>query len=169
MINKINRRKLNGIFDKLNDIAKSIGDMTNDAIETNKLNSRISGEKAAIRELMYQIGEHYYEKHRSGENIDTEVYEIMVNIDHHHDVIKEWEVQLTTNKEQAPVASNSGVLNTENDLICSVCGKQNALGTKFCQECGNKLEQPQHTTCPSCGEIVADGLKFCGKCGGKIE
>lgn len=61
-------------FDKLNDIAKSIGDMTNDAIETNKLNSKISGEKAAIRELMYQIGEHYYEKYRSGDNIDTEVY-----------------------------------------------------------------------------------------------
>ncbi|WP_027398924.1 zinc ribbon domain-containing protein [Anaerovorax odorimutans] len=156
-------------FDKLNDIAKSIGDMTNDAIETNKLNSRITDERDAINELICQIGEYYYEKHRLGDTVDTEVYERMLEIDQHYDAIKEAEVQLDAIKVQASVDSNSGDLTVEGGIICPICGKQNAYETKFCQECGNKLEQPQHKTCPSCGMIVTDGLKFCGECGTKME
>lgn len=37
-------------FDKLGDLAKNIGDKTSDAIETNKLNSKINTENAAAGE-----------------------------------------------------------------------------------------------------------------------
>ena len=35
-------------FDKLGELTKSVGDKTNDMIETNKLNGKIKAEKAAI-------------------------------------------------------------------------------------------------------------------------
>jgi len=37
-------------FDKLNQVAKNIGDKTNDAIETTKLSSKINAEKSAAAE-----------------------------------------------------------------------------------------------------------------------
>lgn len=48
-------------FDKLGGLAKNIGDKTSDAIEINKLNSRINSEKAAAGEEMKKIGEFYYD------------------------------------------------------------------------------------------------------------
>lgn len=47
-------------FDKLNDLAKNIGDKTNDAIETGKLNSKINSENAAAMEEIKKIGTYYY-------------------------------------------------------------------------------------------------------------
>ncbi|MGI6751985.1 MAG: double zinc ribbon domain-containing protein [Anaerovoracaceae bacterium] len=143
-------------FDKLNDIAKSIGDIANEAIGSNKLYSRMSEVQTAINDLMNQIGEHYYRKYRLGESVDEEVYYMMEEIDQHHDVLKDLELQLTANKE------------AEKDALCPVCGRLNDPGNRFCQECGNKLEQAQPKTCPSCGELVTDGLKFCGNCGEKL-
>lgn len=154
-------------FDKLNDIAKNIGDKTTDAIETTKLNSRISGERTAINELMLQIGEYYYKKYISEGAIDADVSQIMTGIDQHNAAIKELEIQLEAIRTQASVASSS--VTNEDEIICPACGKQNTVGNKFCQDCGNKLVQPQPKSCPSCGAVVADGLKFCGKCGSRIE
>ena len=47
-------------FDKLGGLAKTIGDKTADAIEINKLSSRINSEKAAGGEEMKKIGVFYY-------------------------------------------------------------------------------------------------------------
>ena len=43
-------------FDKLNQMAKNIGDKTSDAIETSKLNSKINAETTAAGEDLKKIG-----------------------------------------------------------------------------------------------------------------
>ena len=49
--------------------------------------------------------------------------------------------------------------------ICSECGKPAGEG-KFCNNCGASLSL---TKCPSCGNKVAIGTKFCGECGTKLN
>ena len=56
----IERGRTMAFFDKLGGLAKTIGDKTADAIEINKLSSRINSEKAAAGEEMKKIGEFYY-------------------------------------------------------------------------------------------------------------
>lgn len=50
------------------------------------------------------------------------------------------------------------------DARCPSCGRQNAEGVKFCQECGAKLGK---TPCVSCGAELAPGARFCGVCGAR--
>jgi hypothetical protein len=63
-------------------------------------------------------------------------------------------------------------------LVCTACGTQNALGRKFCSNCGGPLMMagpqqqwgPQQTMkCPSCGMINDPGRKFCSNCGQTLK
>ena len=60
-------------LDKIGNIAKNIGDRTNDAIEITKLNAKISSEKNAAAEELNKIGDFYYKKFAGEEPIDTEI------------------------------------------------------------------------------------------------
>ena len=54
--------------------------------------------------------------------------------------------------------------------LCPSCGAANAAGVKFCQECGTKLQtEPAAAICPSCGQENPPGTRFCGGCGTKLE
>ena len=46
-------------------------------------------------------------------------------------------------------------------MKCSTCRFENPVGTKFCGECGTKLEK----ICPSCRSPNPPDFKFCGECG----
>src|SRR5881296_91168 len=46
-------------------------------------------------------------------------------------------------------------------MKCSRCQAQNDAGSRFCEDCGARLE----TACPSCGTPVTPGKKFCRSCG----
>ncbi len=50
---------------------------------------------------------------------------------------------------------------------CPKCGTQNAVGTKFCANCGAPQQAPQAATaeCPACHGQVQAGSKFCNNCG----
>ncbi len=47
---------------------------------------------------------------------------------------------------------------------CPKCGTQNNPGTKFCTECGTKLEK---ASCANCQAELSPGAKFCSECGQK--
>lgn len=49
-------------------------------------------------------------------------------------------------------------------IVCPECKAQIAVGSKFCNQCGAKLE----SKCPSCGADVAPGSAFCSECGQKL-
>lgn len=46
------------------------------------------------------------------------------------------------------------------DLVCSACGGAITKRTKFCPECGKKINH-----CPSCGNDMADNAAQCSSCG----
>ena len=51
---------------------------------------------------------------------------------------------------------------------CPGCGKQNAVGAKFCADCGGKMEVAQ-VPCVKCGATLREGAKFCSECGSSQE
>ena len=74
--------------------------------------------------------------------------------------------------------------------VCSGCKKEYHDGTKFCPECGGKIELVQESVpaaaapapvtflpgkivkkhvCSGCGKEYPNGGKFCSECGGRIE
>lgn len=51
---------------------------------------------------------------------------------------------------------------------CPSCNKQNAVGVKFCSDCGGKMEIAQ-VPCVKCGADLREGAKFCSECGSTQE
>lgn len=51
---------------------------------------------------------------------------------------------------------------------CSNCGAKIEENSKFCQQCGNKIEIKKSYFCTQCGERITVGAKYCAICGAKI-
>ena len=55
-------------------------------------------------------------------------------------------------------------------MKCTSCGFENADGSKFCKNCGKKLESAvKKRFCRFCGNEVAQGTLFCTKCGKSLQ
>lgn len=151
-------------FDKLNDLAKSVKDAANDAVETTRIKSRISSEKRAVDEACRKIGEYYYAKRSVGMGpVDDDILEYCTEIDEHMRVITELEAELE--RERAAKEATEPAF-----VQCQACGAKNGRQAKFCQECGAQLEKPAQplNTCAACGAVNDDGAKFCAGCGAKL-
>ena len=66
--------------------------------------------------------------------------------------------QHITNQNQPIVNKNS---------MCSKCNSQMPAGSKFCLQCGEKVNDVLF--CMDCGEKLPPNAKFCLKCGKKIN
>ncbi|MGI8786706.1 MAG: SPFH domain-containing protein [Pyrinomonadaceae bacterium] len=55
-----------------------------------------------------------------------------------------------------------------NTILCPSCGKPNVVGTKFCGDCGAKMEVAK-VPCVKCGAELREGAKFCSECGATQE
>ena len=159
-------------LNKLNDLAKSLGDMTNDAIGTSKLNGKIREERKAVDELLHEIGAYYYAKHIGDPVEDVDLDALYTSIDEHQQVITGLEAELEAMKkaEASPQNSNDGQNFSNNEqnqggISCPSCAKENAMGTKFCQECGTPLLPKM---CPDCHAPLNPGAKFCNECGYRV-
>ena len=62
------------------------------------------------------------------------------------------------------VVNGAGPKVGEGMIVCPECQAQIAAGSKFCNQCGAKLE----SKCPSCGADIAPGSAFCSECGQKL-
>lgn len=188
-------------FDKLNAFAQNLTDKTTDAIETGKLNSKVNSEKNLAGEQLKKIGTYYYEKFANGEEMDPAIMEYLNEAKVHFDAAAEAQVEIEKirleneaekaaaeaernaaqaaaeaerNAAQAAAAASISAQEpaASDELLCPTCGAANAAGTKFCGECGTKLEvpqQPEVKICAGCGAELAPGLKFCGECGTRAE
>ena len=87
------------LFDKIGNIAKNIGDRTNDAIEITKLNAKIATEKSAVAEDLKKIGEFYYKKFADEEPIDTEIQEFCDNAASHYEAIDQAQAERKRRKQ----------------------------------------------------------------------
>ena len=166
-------------FDKLNSIARNIGDKANEAIETTKLNSKINAEKNALTECYKKIGELYYKRYQAGNTDEPDVMELYLAIDKHNETIIETQSEIariqaeSTTQEQAaqPDAQVVGNPSAVNGVICPSCGQSNLPGTKFCSGCGQNLQEaaaPSNGKCTACDFDNPPGTKFCGGCGTKL-
>ena len=186
-------------FDKLNEFTKNLGDMTNDAIETSKLNSKVNAENAAAGEELKKIGEYYYGLYAAEGVVAPEVLEFCEAAKAHYDAAKEAQDEIDrikaaqeaakAEREAAAQAAQAAAAASmqaaqpaapaapaeapSGEIICTNCGNVNPAGTKFCGGCGSKLEvpvaEPAKRFCTGCGAEIKDGLKFCGECGTKVE
>ncbi|HKG23570.1 MAG TPA: zinc ribbon domain-containing protein, partial [Blastocatellia bacterium] len=54
---------------------------------------------------------------------------------------------------------------------CAKCGTANAVGTRFCSNCGAPQQAAAAPTveCPSCHAQVQAGTKFCSECGQAMQ
>ncbi len=168
-------------FDKLSDMAKNIGDKTGDAIETSKQNSKIKTEHEAADDELKKIGAFYYERFAQGGEVAPEVQEACQAAKGHYEAAAAAQAEIDRIKaeneaasatEEVPSARAAGTV--PDGITCPKCGAANIPGTKFCCECGAKLEvpvpaEPEKKVCPGCGTEVAPGVKFCPECGNRME
>ncbi len=54
------------------------------------------------------------------------------------------------------------------EIKCPACKSPNKKGSKFCNNCGGKLEQ-EKPECPVCGAENPVGAKFCNNCGSPVN
>ncbi|MCE7698420.1 MAG: zinc ribbon domain-containing protein, partial [Methanobacterium paludis] len=64
----------------------------------------------------------------------------------------------------------------DQNVICPGCSAELPAGTRFCTDCGSKIDQPvfvgsadQNVICPGCSAELPAGSRFCTNCGSKIE
>ena len=88
-------------FDKINSIAKNVGDKTGDAIELAKINARIASERSAMNDIYRQLGEAYY-AHRinGGEGEPAEAAAIYSQLDQRTAAIDEAQKQIVAIKAE---------------------------------------------------------------------
>nr|WP_302597006.1 SPFH domain-containing protein [uncultured Cellulosilyticum sp.] len=66
-------------------------------------------------------------------------------------------------------ASQNATAPTAGMMTCGKCGHSIPQGSKFCPECGNKVEAAESKKfCTQCGTVAAPGAKFCVQCGNKF-
>ncbi len=179
-------------FDKLSTFAQNLTDKANDTIETGKLNSKVNSEKNLAGEELKKIGTYYYEKFANGEEMDPAIMEYLSAAKAHYDAAAEAQAEIDKIREEneaakaaaeaersaaqaaaaAPAPAAEPAMDAPEGIICPSCGAVNSESTKFCGECGTKLEIPQVPApkiCSGCGAEIAPGLKFCGECGTRVE
>jgi len=93
-------------FEKLNEIAKNVGDKAGEAIETTKLNSKINSEQNAINAVMKQIGEFCYNKYTETGAAGEGIAEFCAAIDGHKAAIAQAKAEIERIKSEntAPTA-----------------------------------------------------------------
>jgi membrane protease subunit (stomatin/prohibitin family) len=52
---------------------------------------------------------------------------------------------------------------------CPKCGAANSAASRFCNDCGSKMEMIQGASCSKCGAQLPTAAKFCNECGAKVE
>lgn len=128
-------------LDKLNQVAKNIGDKTNDAIENTKLTQKVNAEKGSAGEDFKKIGEYYYNVFLSGGEVAPEVYEFCQSAKQHLDAAATAQAEIERNKaEGAQPMQAASAQPVQAGGFCQNCGTPLAPGTKFCQGCGTKIE-----------------------------
>jgi uncharacterized OB-fold protein len=148
----------------------NVKDKASGAIETAKLNSKISSEQNAIDAVIKQIGEFYYKKYAETKTVDEGIAGFCKTIDGHNAAIAEAKAEIERIKAKTALPASAPAAAT--GTVCTVCGKENLPGAKFCTECGGKtaVSAPATATgtvCTVCGKENLLGAKFCTECGGK--
>ncbi len=75
----------------------------------------------------------------------------------------------SVNEKTVTHTTKTEIFSTTEMCKCSKCGISINEGTKFCPECGNKIEATKPSFCVNCGTKIKPGVKFCPECGHKTD
>ena len=87
-------------FDRLNEMAKTVSEKTNDSLEINKLIGEINLTKGNIQSFQRELGEHFWAKFVTGEQFDDEAMMICDKIVAAQDKIHGMEAQIAQIKAE---------------------------------------------------------------------
>ena len=139
-----------GIGKKLSDAGQSVAQQTKNFADVAQLNSAINEAEKKIAQFKNELGQLYYEAHKTDANVEGA--NIIAQINALYD-----EIQTTKEK----INSIKGIVK------CEKCGASLPQNSKFCLQCGEKIAESSLVTCPGCGKQVQKG-KFCLECGYKF-
>lgn len=66
------------------------------------------------------------------------------------------------------VSNNCSKSDDLNEIECPNCKKKLAPDSRFCSQCGTKVELPKPFFCSQCGMPAQPGSRFCSSCGNKF-
>ena len=126
-------------FDKINDLAKTATEKTNNAIEITKLTAKCDSEQRNLNAIIQKIGEYYVAKIDAGEVLDDEVMAMFEGILTGRKNIVEMRAEIEALK--APKTAEPAPAEIAADKkFCPSCGKELDSDAKFCLNCG--AQQP---------------------------
>lgn len=147
---------------KLTDASQGVVKQTRNLTDTTRLNMKISENKKKMSQLLFDMGNDYYTKHRKDLECEEQEYIDQVNALFHE--IIEWQKEIEEIKTSE---------------TCTVCGSRITEGASFCMSCGTKLgtdeieemeeDEVPVRKCPACGACVDDDSMFCISCGTRLE
>ena len=73
---------------------------------------------------------------------------------------------IVVEKKDPVIVTTSDKMN--NEIECANCHAKLSSTSKFCPECGTKIEITKPSFCTQCGEPIVEGSKFCANCGAKL-
>ena len=142
-------------FDRLNEMAKTVSEKTNDSLEINKLIGEINLTKGNIQSFQRELGEHFWAKFVTGEQFDDEAMMICDKIVAAQDKIHDMEAQI------AQIKAEGEARKAEREAEKAAEAEQAA------ERAG--IEKEPVPVCTECGAVLAEGQKFCGECGKPVE
>jgi len=170
-------------FDRLSKAAKSVAAKGADTLEITRLNGKIANEKSARETVKTKIGDYYWRMFEDGHELDEEVTEMCLEIKDIQESIDVLQAEIDAITQKAKKVEEEEKALEEAPLVsgikCPNCGTLNEIGTKFCKECGTRLEPvpapepvfPSESAahCHNCGAENPLGTKFCRECGAKMD
>ena len=138
-------------------ILESISLKARNTTESMRLNNLIKANDKMMDKPTCQIGYQYVERHLEEE--DAEFAEFLREIIR----LRKENIQYMQELELMQMAK-----------ICPQCGFENPNGSRFCLNCGGRLDegvqmQPVGKFCSSCGVQNAPDAAFCENCGNPLK
>lgn len=150
------------ISKKITNVGQGVAQQAKNLSDTARLNAKISENKKRMSQLLFEMGNDYYKKHRKDQDCEEQEYIDQLNVLFHEIVKFQKEIEEIKTSE-----------------TCKVCGFRVAEGAVFCMNCGTRVgaeeieveedENEDVRQCPACGADIDEDSVFCTACGKRLE
>lgn len=147
---------------RITNAGQGVAQQTRNLTDATRLNAKIAENKKKMSQLLFEMGQDYYRKHRKDTDNEEQEYINRVNV-----LFREI-VRCQEEMERIKTAD-----------VCKVCGCRIAEGSSFCVGCGARLspsevedsvssDSVRSLKCPVCGSAIGEDAAFCTTCGAKL-
>lgn len=147
---------------RITNAGQGVAQQTKNLTEITRLNAKISENKKKMSQILFEMGQDYYLKHKRETDNEEQEY-----IDRVNELFREV-MDFQDEIERIKTAD-----------VCKVCGSRIVEGSCFCMSCGAKLnaneiesnlltESSSARSCPNCGAAADEDSMFCTACGAKL-